>query len=78
MTSQTPVVDIANNTVTFAGATYTVQALGGDAFVVLLAGVPVGRLVYTFGSANGVPEGESVSEDDLTAIAEAWFAALDA
>ena len=35
------------------------------------AGVPVGRIVYTFGAANGVPEGDSVSEAALEAIAEA-------
>jgi hypothetical protein len=39
--------------------------------------VPVGRIVYTFGAANGVPEGDAVSEATLEAIAEAWFAAVD-
>jgi hypothetical protein len=33
--------------------------------------------VYTFGAANGVPEKDSVSEDDLCAVAEAWFAAVE-
>jgi hypothetical protein len=42
---------------------------------VLVKGVPVGRIVYSFGAANGVPEGDSTSEDTLYAIAEAWFAA---
>ena len=41
----------------------------------LVKGVPVGRIVYTFGAANGVPEGTAVTEDALYAIAEAWFAA---
>jgi hypothetical protein len=38
-------------------------------------GVPVGRIVYSFGAANGVPEGDAIGEEALTAIAEAWFAA---
>jgi hypothetical protein len=42
---------------------------------VLVKGVPVGRIVYTFGSANGVPEGDTTSQEALDAIAEAWFAA---
>jgi hypothetical protein len=42
---------------------------------VLVKGVPVGRIVYTFGAANGVPEGDTTSEDALYAIAEAWFGA---
>jgi hypothetical protein len=37
-------------------------------------GVPVGRIVLSFGAPNGVPEGDN-SEDTLYAIAEAWFAA---
>ena len=44
---------------------------------VLVDGVPVGRAVYSFGAANGVPEGSAVSEEVLTAVAEAWFAAVD-
>ncbi len=71
----TPVADTAASTVTFEAKTYSVQALDNDEFTVLLAGVPVGRIVYTFGAANGVPEGDAISEDGLTAIAEAWFAA---
>lgn len=71
----TPVADPAASTVTYEAKTYSVQALDNDEFTVLLAGVPVGRIVYTFGAANGVPEGDALSEDALTAIAEAWFAA---
>jgi hypothetical protein len=71
----TPVADVASNTVTFGGTTYAIQALAEDEFTVLVAGVPVGRIVYSFGAANGVPEGSAISEDDLTAIADAWFTA---
>ena len=73
----TPVADTTNKTVTLGATTYSVQALDSDQFTVLSAGVPVGRIVYTFGAANGVPEGAAISEDELTAIAEAWFAAID-
>ena len=68
------VADVANKTVTFEGTTYTIQPLGDDAFTVLVKGVPVGRIVYSFGAPNGIPEGDN-SEDTLYAIAEAWFAA---
>jgi hypothetical protein len=71
----TPKVDVASKSVEHDGKTYRIQALGEDNFVVLLAGVPVGRIVYSFGAANGVPEGDAISEDALYAIAEAWFAA---
>lgn len=72
----TPTVDVPNNTVEFEGTLYKIQPLGEDTFTVLVAGVPVGRIVYTFGAANGVPEGEAAaSEDTLWAIGEAWFAA---
>lgn len=73
--SEAAVADTSAKTVTFAGKTYAIQALGDDSFTVLLAGVPVGRIVYSFGAANGVPEGDAISEDDLTLVAEAWFAA---
>jgi len=76
MTTETAVADLASKTVTFAGKTYQIQALGDDSFTVLVAGVPVGRIVYSFGAANGVPEGDAISEDDLTLIGEAWFAAI--
>jgi hypothetical protein len=75
MNSPEPVVDIHANTVVFAGTTYNIQPLGPDTFTVLVAGVPVGRIVYTFGAANGVPEGDAVGEDALYAIANSWFAA---
>lgn len=70
-----PVVDVSTNTVTLAGKAYSIRPLGDDAFTVLFEGVPVGRIVYSFGAANGVVEGDAISEDALNAIAEAWFAA---
>jgi hypothetical protein len=72
-----PVADPSAKTVTFGGKTYAVQPVADDNYVVLLAGTPVGRIVYSFGAANGVPEGGTVSEEDLCAIGEAWFAAID-
>jgi hypothetical protein len=77
MTTQPAVADVSKKTVTFGGTTYNIQALGDDSYTVLVAGVPVGRIVFSFGAANGVPEGGTVSEDDLYAIGEAWFAALE-
>jgi len=75
MTISAALADVENKTVSFEGTTYTIQALGDDTFTVLVKGVPVGRIVYTFGAANGVAEGDAVSEDTMYAIAEAWFAA---
>jgi hypothetical protein len=76
MTTDAAVADLSAKTVTFAGKAYAIQALGDDSYTVLLAGVPVGRIVYSFGAANGVPEGDAISEDDLTLVGEAWFAAI--
>jgi len=75
MTTSAAVADVQNKSVTFEGTTYAIQELGDDSFTVLVKGVPVGRIVYTFGTANGVPEGDAISEDGLTLIAEAWFEA---
>jgi hypothetical protein len=75
--SQAAVANVEANTVTLGQTTYQIQPLAADTFTVLVEGVPVGRIVYTFGAANGVPEGDSVSEDTLTAVAEAWFAATE-
>jgi len=75
MTTSPAVADVKNKSVTPDGTSYAIQELAEDAFTVLLKGVPVGRIVYTFGAANGVPEGDGASEDALYAIAEAWFAA---
>jgi hypothetical protein len=75
-TSAAALADVANKSVAFEGIHYTIQELGEDTFTVLIKGVPVGRIVYTFGAANGVPEGTETSEDTLYAIAEAWFAAI--
>jgi hypothetical protein len=74
--SDTPIANVEEQTVAFGGTTYRIQALGDDSFTVLVDGVPVGRILYSFGSAQGVPEtGSNVSEDTLYAIGEAWFAA---
>ena len=75
MTTATPIADVAAKTVTVGATSYSIQPLGEDEFTVLVAGVPVGRIVYTFGAANGVPEAGAITEDALTAIGEAWFAA---
>jgi hypothetical protein len=71
----TPTVDVEGKSVAHEGRTFRIQQLAEDNFAVLENGVPVGRIVYSFGAANGVPEGDAVSEDFLYAIAEAWFAA---
>jgi hypothetical protein len=70
-----PNVDVASSSVEFEGKTYKIQELGPDNFAVLVAGVPVGRIVYSWGAANGISESDTASEDVLTAISEAWFAA---
>jgi hypothetical protein len=75
MTTSAAVADVPSKSVVFEGPTYALQELGDDSFTVLVKGVPVGRIVYSFGAANGVPEGDAASEDTLYAIAEAWFAA---
>lgn len=77
MTEAAPVVDLDSKSVTYAGVTYAVRPLSDDSFTVLAEGVPVGKIVYTFGAAMGVPEGSAIGEDALTAIAEAWFAAIE-
>lgn len=77
MTTEAAVADTSTNTVVFGGTTYHIQALSEDSYTVLLAGVPVGRIVWSFGAPNGVPDaGSAVSEDDLYYIGEAWFAAV--
>jgi hypothetical protein len=75
MTTSAAVADVPNKSVVFEGTTYAIQELGDDSFTVLVKGVPVGRIVYSFGAANGVAEGDAASEETLYAIAEAWFAA---
>jgi hypothetical protein len=70
-----PVVDVAARTVSHLGKTFVMRPLAEDEFTVLVDGVPVGRAVYSFGAPNAVVEGSAISEDDLYAIAEAWFGA---
>ncbi|HZF50624.1 MAG TPA: hypothetical protein VE093_18325 [Polyangiaceae bacterium] len=76
-TANTPTVDVSGKTVTHEGKTFTMRPLAEDSYTVLVDGVPVGRVVYSFGAANAVVEGSDVTEDALTAIGEAWFAAID-
>jgi hypothetical protein len=74
--STTPVVDVEAKTVVHVGKTFIMRPLAEDAYTVLIDGVPVGRVVYSFGAANAVTEGDAVTEDDLWAVGEAWFAAI--
>lgn len=76
MTDSAPVVDVDAKTVTHAGKTFTMRPLSQDAYTALIDGVPVGRVIYTFGAAMAVVESSEVTEDVLTQVAEAWFAAL--
>jgi len=78
MSDPLPIVDVAANTVTHGAQTFVMRPLSEDAFTVLVDGVPVGRVVFTFGTANAVVESDQVTEEVLNAVAEAWFAALDA
>lgn len=77
MTSLTPVVNLEQKSVTHGGRTFTMRPLAEDSFTIMEAGVPVGRAIYVFGAANGVADTDSVTEDFLCEISEAWFAALD-
>jgi hypothetical protein len=77
MTTPSAIADVAQKSVSLDGKTYAIRPLGPDSFTVLFEGVPVGHIVYTFGTANGVPDGDAITEDALTQIAEAWFAAVD-
>ena len=74
--SSAPVVDVAAKTVTHAGTTFFMRPLTEDSFTVLVAGVPVGRAVYSFG-VNAVVESPDVTEEVLQAVADAWFAAIE-
>lgn len=81
MTATTPVVDVAEKTVTYAGKSFYMRPSAEDEYTMCVAGAAVGRAVFSFGAANGVPErnpeGEVVSEEVLTTVAEAWFAAIE-
>jgi hypothetical protein len=76
MNTSAPVVDTASKTVTHAGTTFTMRPLSEDAVTVLVEGIPVGRVVFSFGAANAVVESPDVTEAVLDAVGEAWFAAL--
>lgn len=77
MTANTPVVDFSSKTVTHAGTTFLMRPLAEDSFTVLVNGVPIGRVIFTFGAANAVVESPDVTEEVLEAVGEAWFAAID-
>ncbi len=76
MNATAPTVDVPGKTVTHEGRTFTMRPLSEDSYTVLVEGVPVGRVVYSFGAANPVVEGD-ITEESLTAIGEAWFAAIE-
>ncbi len=76
--STTPVVDLDAKTIVHAGRQFVMRPLAEDSFTIMEDGVPVGRAVYVFGTANGVVESDTVTEDLLSELSEAWFAALDA
>lgn len=75
MSATTPVADVSAKTVTHDGTTYIMRPLSEDSYTVIVDGVAVGRVVYSFGAANAVVEGTTVTEEVLTAIGEVWFAA---
>ena len=78
MDANPPVVDVNAKTVTHGGRNFVMRPLAEDSYTIMEAGVPVGRAIFVFGAANGVPEGDAVTEDIACEIAEAWFAALEA
>ena len=77
MNAATPVVDVDAKTVTHAGRTFVMRPLAEDSYTIMEAGIPVGRAVFVFGTANGVPEGDAATEELLCEIADAWFAAIE-
>jgi hypothetical protein len=77
MDASTPVVDVENKTVTHGGHSFVMRPLAEDSYTIMEAGIPVGRAVFTFGAANAVVESDTLTEDLLYEVAEAWFAALD-
>jgi len=77
MSSATPVVNLGEKTVVHGGRQFVMRPLAEDSYTIMEAGIPVGRAVYTFGAANAVAESDTVTEDFLYEIAEAWFAAID-
>jgi TRAP-type mannitol/chloroaromatic compound transport system permease small subunit len=78
MNANAPVVSVEAKTVVHGGRTFVMRPLAEDSYTIMEAGVPVGRAVFTFGAANAVAESDSVTEDFLYEVAEAWFAALEA
>jgi hypothetical protein len=77
MTASPPVVDVAEKTVTYAGTSFYMRPLSEDSYTVCVAGAAVGRAIFTFGAANAVVEGPDFTEEVLTTVSEAWFAAIE-
>lgn len=77
MTASTPTVDVAAKTVSHEGKSFYMRPLSEDSYTICVDGEAVGRAVFTFGAANGVAEGGAFTEETLTAVAEAWFAAIE-
>ena len=78
MDANTPAVDVNAKTVAHGGRSFVMRPLAEDSYTIMEAGVPVGRAVFTFGAANAVAESDTVTEDFLYEVAEAWFSALEA
>jgi hypothetical protein len=77
MTATAPVVDVAEKTVTYMGTSFYMRPLSEDSYTMCVAGAAVGRAIFTFGAANGVVESPDFTEEALTTVAEAWFAAIE-
>ena len=77
MSNATPVVNLDDKTVVHAGRQFVMRPLAEDSYTIMENGIPVGRAVYTFGTANAVAESDTATEDFLCEISEAWFAAID-
>lgn len=77
MSATPPVVDVAEKTVSYVGKSFYMRPLAEDQYTVCVAGAAVGRAMFVFGEASAVVESTDVTEDDLTAVAVAWFAAID-
>ncbi len=76
MNATAPVADTKTNTVTHSGRSFFMRPLNENSFTVIENGVAVGRVLEVFGSAQGIAEHESVTEEMMTEIGEAWFAAI--
>lgn len=62
---------------TYVGKSFYMRPLSDDSYTVCVAGEAVGRALFSFGAAQGVSESPDVTEEVLTTVADAWFAAID-